>query len=261
MLSTMVKVVVICLLIYATGCSLGIDKSIKRRKIHEYTIGGGYAKYILYNTIDKKYKSKFNSTFDKCTDKTGMRIIKIDTLRKHLSLSYSEALSFQYSYNIYHRELLNKYHIDHLSIKQEDALFYSTVNKIKSGIEIFKRPKYKRIHIILIEEDDGDSDKQIYNKIKKLMSSNSMSKGHPIFISPCMHRDKLERFASKYFGHLNIKIMSREIFSPYDEYNNLTPNTHINLSAIFKEKQKLYLYSPRSHPPEINGNFELVEYR
>lgn len=241
--------------LFLFSCSWGVDKSIRKRKLQNYFSSGGYTRYLLTDIPDW---INFSAT-GKCTRKDRASYFKMDALRRSFDLDYLSAINFQYSYNISRKESVDKKKAAGLSLKEEEQLFYRISNQIRAGVNTFRRPQHHRINLVWI--DLALSEKGVMKRLKKLMDSNSMNKGHPVFISMCLSRKKMEHLIAKNFSDADVRIISFEMFSPYNVAGNLVPLFSLHLNKLFSFKQMLYLYLPgKDAPKELIGEFSLRRY-
>ena len=150
--------------------------------------------------------------------------------------------------------------LDYIPFKENEKLFYAISDRIQAKIFLFIPPKFNRVHLIWI--DQAFQNKLELKKLKKLMKSPEMDKGHPVFVSLCLSKEQLEKFYEVNNFSEGIKLISYEFFSPYSERGKLRPFQGLNFNKLFvNKKSKLYLYQPsRRIPIEFNGKFKLKVY-
>ena len=236
------------LVIFITGCSVN---ELKPRSVDKYSQGPKFAKYYLPNLPDWANISNSGS----CKRKYSSKYLKLRSLRDDFSFGYDELVQFQYLYNIEYRKLIKQADRGILPYTEEEKLFYDVFDKIKTKIYAFRRPTYKRVNLVWV---DGIK----LNKLKKLMKSKAMNDGHPVFVSLCLSGEELVDYIQSIgYSNKDIRILSFEIFTPYNKNILMSGKTSLDFSKLFAKKQRLYFYTPSGTlPPEFIGNFRVRKF-
>ena len=142
----------------------------------------------------------------------------------------------------------------------QEKFFFEVISKVQNDLTEFKAPTYKRINLVWIDMLKGDLKK--IQDLKKLMNSDSMNSGHPVFVSLCMSDDEIENFIEiNGFSDMSIRIIPQEMFSIFDENGNMLTHYYLNFNKLFKKEQELYFYLPiKKLPIEFKGNFKIQNY-
>lgn len=245
------NIVLVCLLFLFTACSRQeiSDSSLKRRSLKEYYVSSGEVNYFL---PELPSWANFSSS-GKCYRDKSVRYLNFEKLRRSLLLTYEEAMQMQLMFNYELQKAEEKEHIEIVDFKLEEKLFYDVTQKIQQKIRTFNTPNYSRVNIIWIDSFLGEK-----GALKKILSLKDMDLGHPILVSMCLSQRGLERYLKKSnLNNKNIRLLSSEIFTPYDHNNEINYQLNLNLDDLFKVKKKVYLYIKKGHsvPKEIKGHF------
>ncbi len=215
----------------------------------------GVVRYFLPDLPQWAHRSEMSA----CFRTSPSRTFDMDALRSSFQLSYIEGLQFQRMYNEELRLLAPKSFKETLSVKEEEALFFRTLDGIRAGIYRFAVPAFPRINLVHI--DEAMEKPEALQRLRRLMESSKMNSGHPVFISFCKNGEEIEAFMEKnQFSNRNIRTISAEMLSPYGK-TELRPFTKILLSEIFSQEQKIHFFSPSNTMPfEIEGKTILEKY-
>jgi len=238
----------IFILIFLVGCSIN---DLKPRSVEEYSHGPKIVKYYLPDL--PQWANISNSA--NCKRNISNKYLNLKFLKDDFAFGYADLVQFQYLYNIEYQKLIAYADKGILPFSEEEKLFYDVFDKVKTKIYAFRRPTYKTVNLVWI-------DNVKLKRLKKLMSSNAMKNGHPVFVSLCKNQKELVAFIEKNsFAGKDIRTLSFEIFSPYDKGVKTSGKTSLNFSGLFSRKQKLYFYTPRGTlPPEFIGKFKVRSY-
>lgn len=229
---------------------------LKNRNVQEYYVGSDIVSYFLPDIPDW---ANFNSRVS-CKRTLPVKYVNLKKFRNSFSLSYEKAVQFQYMFNIEYELMKKKFKTGHIFIKDETNLFYDVSDKIRMNIFAFRPPKFKRVHLVWIDPYINDSGK--LKDLKRLMKSSIMDKGHPVFVSLCLnHYDYKDFMKKNRFGNQNIRFISYQMFSIYDENNERKNHFSLNFSKLFRKDQELHFFVPlKKLPHEFLGDFILHEY-
>ncbi|MCO4793620.1 MAG: hypothetical protein KC493_07910 [Bacteriovoracaceae bacterium] len=248
----------VVLTLVLSSCSSDSRKSegFERRNLEEYFQSSGVIKYFLPDLPDW---ANSNST-GQCLRKTPVRYFNYKNLVESFALDYHQSVQFQYMYNIESQKLQSEVSVDYLPLKDEEKTFYLVSDKIQAGIYSFIIPKYKRIHLIWIDPALS-SDRELAS-LKKLMRSKRMDLGHPVFVSLCLGTKEMSAFSLKHKFRDGIRFIPHTMFSPFNSKREISSKLYLNVSKLFKAKQKLYFYISKklNKPSEVFGEFKVQKY-
>lgn len=243
----------ICLLItlfLINACST--TKGLKPRDVDEYYVSTGVERYFLPSIPGW---ANFSQTSG-CFRNSGLKYLNIDSLMKSYSISFFEAIQLQALFNEEYVSIKQAQSKDVLTLKEDENIFFKSMEKVGSKIYFTDLPSFKRIHLVWLDDIRGDKVKE--EKLKSFLNSAVHDEGVPVLISACMTRAEIEKFVSE----AHYKSISAELFSTYNEKGIQIPNMHINLGVFFKPEQKLFIYSQtlKDKILDIQGNFKLINY-
>jgi hypothetical protein len=245
-------------MISVSSCSLfsSHTQELKKRNLGEYFQSSEVVRYLLPPLPEWANKSQAG----RCSRSDSINYLRLDDLMTSFSLSYSQAVQFQYMYNIEAKKLKEDSSIKYLPFKENEKLFYSVSDKIKANIYLFIPPKFKRIHLIWI--DNAVARNSELKKLKRLMASSQMDKGHPVFVSLCLSKKQLEKFHRVNNFNDAVKLISYEFFSPFSTRGRMKSYESLNFAILFNIRGvKIYLYqSNRNIPDEFVGKFKTRFY-
>lgn len=252
------RLILLSFLIVLASCSTNTreQEGFERRNLEEYFQSSGVVKYFLPDLPDWAN----SSVTGQCMRKTPVRYFNFKNLMESFSMDYEKSVQFQYMYNIESRKLKLDVSAEYLPLKEEEKTFYMVSDKIQADIYAFIAPKFKRINLIWIDPALR-SDKDL-GALKKLMRSSQMDLGHPVFVSLCLSSEEMAAFSKRNRFRDGIRFIPHTMFSPFNEEREISPNLYLNVSALFKPEQKIYLYIQKliDRPREITGDLKLVTY-
>jgi hypothetical protein len=252
------RIILMLILLAFISCTTNTreQEGFERRNLEEYFQSSGVVKYFLPDLPDW---ANSNVT-GKCMRKTPVRYFNYKHLMESFALDYEKSVQFQYMFNIESRKLKLEVSAEYLPLKDEEKTFYMVSDRIQAGIYAFMPPKFKRINLIWIDPALS-SDKEMAS-LRKLMNGPQMDLGHPVFISLCLSGKELGEFVRENKFRDGIRFIPHTMFSPYNDKKEISPILHLNVTALFKSEQQLYLYLPKikDRPNEIAGDLKLVTY-
>lgn len=194
-----------------------------------------------------------------CKREHKLRFFNYEKMRQNFGLDYPKTVHFQNIYNVSYRANLKKVKGSFLPQREEEKIFFETLEKVKANQSIFQSPTYPIINIFWVDNVINKGSKKDILKLKRFLSSRKGGKGYPIFISLCYSKTSIEKFLKKNkFENGSIKIMSLEMFSVYNQQSQKVPHFSINLDSFFSNEQKLNLFIPRGRiPREFNGRAKI----
>jgi hypothetical protein len=240
------------------SCSLfsSHTQELKKRNLGEYFQSSEVVRFLLPPLPEWANTSQAG----RCARADSINYLKLDDLMTSFSLSYSQALQFQFMYNVEAKKLKEQSSIQYLPFKENEKLFHAVSDRIKANIFLFIPPKFNRVHLIWIDSAAEKSSE--LKKLKKLMASSQMNLGHPVFVSLCLNKSQLERFHSMNNFNNSVKLISYEMFSRFSTRGRMKSYESLNFSKFFNIRGlKLYLYQSNIKiPAEFIGKFKTKFY-
>ncbi len=246
--------VFLLILLFVVSCSsLEGDKDFKRLDLSEYYQDAGVNRYFLPAL---PLWANF-SDGGRCQKSRSIVYLDLAALKNGQSLSYEQGLQLQYLFNLTRDERMGETKVKALPPQEEEKLFFESLQKIQSGFLPFIRPKFERLHLIWLDPIWGDEAK--LKELHKLLKSNTMSQGQPIFVSLCLGRLDLEAFLEKNsLSDARTRLIPMELFSVYDSEGERKPFFQLKVNSLFDSKQKLHLFLlGGERPHELQGEFEV----
>lgn len=198
------------------------------------------------------------SQVGKCQKSIPIRYLDYEKLSASYNLSYFENVQLQLSFNKSIERQKKNNEKQALFLKDEIFLFSNAYEQISGQAYEFRVPDFERLHLVWI--DLALNDARAFEELKKVMRSNAMGQGYPIFVSSCLGESDLQTFIDRNFSNLGIKKISAEFFAPYNLENKKTAGLGLNLQAFLKEKI-IILYGPNSYPPvDLTGFNEYKKF-
>ena len=228
----------------------------QRRHTEEYFVSSGAIQYFLSGLPNWANAS----IGGQCHRDESVQYFDYKKLMDIFAYDYSHVVQFQYAYNIERRKMKKNTKAEVLPFKNQEELFFNMSDRIESGIEAFRVPDYKRVHLIWI--DPALKDPERSEDLKELMNKEEMDRGYPIFVSLCLYREQVEDFISQHDFRPAIRLMTYEMMAPYTREGELTYLRQLHVNSLFKGSQRLLFYYPQSWqiPPEMKGDFEKRPY-
>lgn len=240
------KKLLFTLIIY--GCSLG--RLENNMEVHQNT-----SLIVKYFLQDLPTWANYSQAA-KCHRMFNSKYVDLKKLAQDSSFDYFHLVQFQYLYNIEYNKLLHSIGGDSPSSKEEEKLFYDVLAKVRGGILPFYSPKFQRVHLIWL-----DPYLRRKKDFQKLIDSNALILGHPVFISLCLSNREIMDLINKYeLQNKDIRILSYEALNFFDTTLNLQNFMKFDFNILFESGQKLYLYNPDDLTPnEFFGIFEKIK--
>ncbi len=244
----MKKIKLIFLIVFV-GCS---TSDLKHTTMGSYQHTSLIYKYFFQ---DIPYWANFSQA-GQCKRSFRAKAFDFKKLESDTSFSYTQLVQFQYLYNIEYNRLLKSLGDDSPSIKEEENLFYDSLANIRTGIYPFNPPKFNRVHLIWI--DPYLKDTKVF---LKLIESDALISGHPVFISLCLsHQEVVELIKEHNLQNKDIRILSYEAFNIFDSSLNNQNVMKFDFGLFFDKNQKLIFYNFKDFiPNEFFGDFQLAK--
>ena len=229
------------------------EKGMFKQDLDQVYIGSGIEKYFLPDTPTWANFSQES----RCKRTEPIRYVNFKDMHLSYSMDYEQLVQYQLMLN----QKLENYKISTgrktVFLKDENYIIFNVHQQILGGGREFIAPKFKTIHLISI--DDSLNDSVRLKKLKKLMSSDSMGQGHPVFVSMCLSSFELDQFISKNgFNSMGVKGISQSMFSPYDINFDMSYEYTLNVEKLFPNK-KLTLFA-KDKIKSIKGYTKFISY-
>ncbi len=213
------------------------EEGMFKQDLDQVYIGSGIEKYYLPDVPDW---ANFSSEA-KCKRNEPIRYINFKDMHASYSFDYEQLIQYQLMLNRRFAEYKKSTGRKTVFLKDESFLTFNVHQQILGGGREFIVPKFSRIHLVWI--DEATQNKEALKKLKSLMRSSKMLKGHPVFISMCLSSEELDDFiTSNKFSESGVKGISQSMFSPYNTDFVLDYHYAIDMSKLFKGKS-VYLFS------------------
>lgn len=245
----------IFMLVILTSCQSTSKFARRDRSAGQYYMSSGIEKFYL---SEVPLWANFSES-GQCQRSQEVRFVQIGDLMKSQNLDYSSAIQFQYLVNKQRAEKKEAYNSNYLVQKDEEIIFYDSLDKINNNIRPFVAPKFSRVHLIWI--DSYLNEKHGMDKLDKLMKSKIMTQGHPVFVSLCFDNSMIKKMIdSKKSYSSGIKVMPVEMTSVFNEKGESTYQHSINFDHYFRKNQKLFLFVNETlDTRKFKGNFEIIK--
>lgn len=242
------------LIFTVTSCStLEPDKDFKRLDMNEFYREAGMSRYFL--PAMPQWLNFSESA--QCERSHSMIYLDMESLKKGQALNYEQSLQLQLLFNLSREEKMQTANVKALPLREEEGVFFESMQKIQSGFMPFMRPKFNRIHLVWI--DSLLKSEENVKKLKKMMQGNLLTQGQAVFISQCMGKNEMEKFLE---GHdlldAHVRLIPMELFSVYSAEGKRQQQFLIELNQLFDTKQELHLFlMGQTKPKEFIGKFEV----
>ncbi len=243
--------IVYLVLIFVSVLFVSCSNGLKPRVVDQYYASTGVEAYFL---TDLPEWANYSSTAE-CFRERRIRYFNIDALMKSFSLTYSEAIQVQATFNEEYLVMKKKTEAS-IGLKDEELIFFKANDKIKNKINFFDAPTFKQIHLVWL--DEVLIGKKQEDKLKKFLDSSIHDNGFPVLVSACLTKSEIEAK----FPDVAVKAISAEMFSVYDSSGVRLPSIHTQIGAFFKPEQKLIFYSQgtKTSLDNIKGNYKVSNY-
>jgi hypothetical protein len=229
------------------------EKGMYKQDLDQVYIGSGIEKYFL---SDVPTWANFSQAA-KCKRNQPIRYVNFKDMHLSYSMGYEQLIQYQLMLNRQFENYKRSTGRKTVFLKDENYIIFNVHQQILGGGRDFLIPNFKRIHLISI--DDSLEDKKRLKKLKELMLSEQMGKGHPVFISMCLSSYELEEFInSNGFSSMGVKGISQSMFSPFNTDNEMDYEYTLNVKKVFANKT-LILYSNKA-VNSIKGYNKLIKY-
>ncbi|EQC47350.1 hypothetical protein [Bacteriovorax sp. Seq25_V] len=245
------KYIILALLLLA-GCATPEEQKFVRVDVDSYYRQNGVVKYFL--GVLPRWSN--TSSAANCTREHSVNYFDFNSVGQSFSLNYEQIAAFQYLYDSEYSQAIAKSAGRALTLKEEESLFFASLDKIKSGQRLFKVPSFNTVNVIWV--DDFKST----DKLGELLSSSILNSGRPVLLSMCKTRSELrEYFRKEKINIEGMRILTFESFSYFSSDLVLQARESIDLNKVLGNK-KVNFYTSRSKVPEnIQGKVTLRIYK
>ncbi len=240
------------ILLILAGCATPEEKKFMRVDVDSFYRQNGVIKYFL--GVLPPWSNSSSSA--NCKRSHAVNYFDFKAISQSFSLDYEQVLAFQYLYDFEYAEVVSKKAERPVTLKEEEALFFSSLDKIRSGQRLFKVPSFNTVNVIWV--DDFNST----DKLLGLLNSESLNSGRPVLLSMCMTRLELKEYFKK--ARINIegmRILTYESFSYFSVDSVLQNREGINLDEVLGRKKVYFYTNKRKVPENIEGNVTLRIYK
>ncbi len=241
----------IFLLLVLLSCATKSDKMFNRVNVNQFYRQSGVVKYIL-PTLPVWANSSGAAS---CRRTYQVRYLDIKNIMDSYSIGYADALQTQYQFNKLYQDA-SQLKESNPNPKEEEGLFFKAIDQVKAGIKPFKRPSFKRVNAIWIDDFMANP-----KKLKALMSSDDMLEGRPLIISMCL---TLSEVSKKMRAHKistdGVRFLTYEIFSRFNEKGEILTQELLNLDHFRNKGQNYYLYYQNKRPSNIVGAIKYKKF-
>jgi len=233
------KITLSLILLFFVACASMGPQDVKKVDSTQFYNGAGIVGYFLPEVPEWTMLSESGQ----CSRNKRIRFIDIPILRRSFSLNYEMAHQMQLMFNLELGKKLSDVGAPFLALKEEESLFYQVLDQISAHFKIFSPPTYKQVNIVWI--DLAINNPEVLARLKKLVSGSLLDEGHPVLVSSCLTYKEIEMFASELgLQGRDIRFISYEMLSIFDDENKRNYQLGINLDHLFKKDQKLFFWTP-----------------
>lgn len=242
------------LIVVTTSCSvLEPDKDFKRLDMNEFYREAGTSRYFL--PAMPQWLNFSESA--QCERSHSIIYLDMEALKKSQALNYEQALQLQFLFNQRREEKMREAQERALPLKDEEGIFFESLQKIQSGFFPFVKPKFNRIHLVWI--DSLLKDESNIKKLKRMMGQTLLTQGQAVFISQCLSKNEMEKFLEQHqLLDSQVRLIPMELFSVFNKEGKKQKQFLIELGQLFDIKQELHLFlMGQAKPKEFIGKFEV----
>jgi hypothetical protein len=172
------KLLIILLFIHI-GCASNNSEGLKQ-DLDQVYIGSGVEQFYM---PDLPTWANMSSAA-KCKRIEPIRYLNFSDMHKSYSFNYEQLIQFQFMLNRKFYSYKESTGHETVYLKDESYIMHNVHQQIIGGGRDFIAPKFKRINLVWI--DPALKNDSALKSLKKLMYSDDMEKGHPVFISMCL---------------------------------------------------------------------------
>jgi hypothetical protein len=257
------KNILFVLFLVAFNTSCGIYRSklkhsealFKKRNIDEYYRSAIISKFFL---SDIPGWLNFSES-GQCFRDLPIKFFNFRKLKGSFGLTYKEAIHFQALYNEYFRQALSKTTLKFLPLKEEEKIFFHSLEQVKAKNFLFQRPTYKVINLVWIDPMIANNSKKGMKRLRIFLNSKKGSSGHPVLLSLCKSRYGLNKILKKNkLDNQNIKVISAAMFSVFNTDDKNVPFFSLGLDLLFRKNQALNFFMLKGKKPrEFDGRIKV----
>ena len=241
---------ILLLLLLTAACG---STSESRKNLNEVYQGAGVEQYFLSELPDW---ANF-TTLASCHRDRNIRFLNFQNLHASYALDYEQSVQLQYMVNRGLQRTSFESGKKVFNNEDESFIFYKSYEQIIGGSREFIQPQYERVHVIWV--DDAIKNSEGLNRVKQLMESSQMEKGHPVFFSMCLSYNKLESFIIENgFQSYGVKFISMEMLSPYASDLQLLTYFDLSLENLMPNKN-VYFFVPFI-PEQYKNKKNIIKY-
>lgn len=243
----------ILLLSFLVSCTSTQMRDGKPRMLEAYYHTSGVERYFLAQLPDW---ANFSSE-GQCRRTKPVRYLNFTNLHKSFKFSYEQLAQFQYMINKRMNAFVENSDAKILRPKDEEFIFYNVKDQISGGAKEFMTPKFKQVSLIWV--DPAVTDGKAFVKLRKYINSDAINHAEPVLVSMCLDDKEMARFIkTRLKNAIGLKYISSEMFTPYNQYMQLSTEYSISFENLFKKDQKVQVITPVEEVPiSIKGKFKV----
>jgi hypothetical protein len=239
--------------LFFISCASTEDSKFERVEVGKYYRPSGMVKYFLPDVPNWN-----NSSYEaNCKRSTSVKYLHLENIMKSFAISYEDAVQVQYLYNIDYMKASEKKG-GSPSLKEEEAIFFLALDKIKAGQKVFKKPVFKRVNIVWVDSILKSNP----NQLRELLVKPSFMQGRPLLISMCSTRkelfSKLRRLNIPFEGS---RFITYEMFTFFNKIGEQGARELLDLTQFLSTKQNLFFYYNGKRPRNILGRFKYINLK
>jgi hypothetical protein len=236
--------------LFLSSCSTNNLTYTDPKNIDEYYQSKGITTYVLPDLPD------WANFIDglACFRDVRFKSIDLNRLAKSFNLSYSESVFFQVIYNRNYAEALNNFKVESLSLKEEEIVFFKTLDQVTARFYVDLIPKFENISVIWV--DTFLSEKFKPADLNWIFARNDFSQGEPVLVSLCLGYQQLEKMA-EILGYPQSKLVSAEMFTNFSQDGIKLPQFQFDFGN-WGEKRSITVYAKSSGAEKyLKGKFKV----
>ena len=233
-------------------CSCGQVKYISKAHQGQVHILSKVHQYFL---ADIPHWANFSEE-GKCQRHALIKFLHYGRLNKSFSYNYGQIVQLQLLFNEKYRKAKKDFQVEFLSPEMEDRIFFQAQDEINSHILPFHPLQLKKAHLLWI--DPALKHPHYKKALTRVLKSDNFYQGHPVLISQCLGRDQMDKFIQSLVKEdIDFRLISAEMFSPFDQNFNPSYEFQLPLDALLREKERiLYTIGPW-YPSSLKDPFQV----
>lgn len=226
------------------------DGGFSRRSADEYVALSGAMRYHLPDLPAWARASPSAG----CAREAPVRFLDFGRLGRSFGYDHGRSASLQQLFNVARaRRLEGRPGAGSLGLREEEDLFNGALGDVDAGRRVFRRPAFKRVHLVWI--DPFVTGARDAAALKGLFGDGGFAEGHPVLVTLCLDHAGAERFAGGLGLPGSVRTLSSELMTPFGPDLALSHRTALYVDPLFGRDQELVLYAPAPVPAGLVGTF------